>query len=387
MRIAIIVLNLDIGGTQRVSIDLANAFMNANDEVHLITLGKKDILLKPSSEVSVHQFKLHENLKKTVIAIPFLILSKILNLFIRKSLFISKGIMTSLLFKYKFSKLEKEYGKFDLLIFRGRSAYELVWMLKDSRILQAIDNMNVEVLDSYYEKIHAHLTLSSKNIVPISKEIEKKINTLIATGNIKLNSLHTIYGPLNKKHILELAKAYSIDFEEKYIVSIGRLAKVKNYELLIKAYNYAFKNMNLKHKLVLVGDGELRKDLEELVRKYKLEDQVRFTGGLENPYPWLMNADLFITTSFSEGLGMTVLEALACNVKVVSTKSEGGVKEILKGELKEYMVDFSEEKIAKKILDTLDEEKTWDFDKYIGEFLPEKIVNQYKKNYCDKISL
>lgn len=385
MRIAIIVGNLDIGGTQRVGVDLANAFYGSKNDVHLITFGDKEVLLSPNENIPIHKFHMQKSLKKTIIAIPFLILAKLVNIFIRKSFFIFNGILMSLLFKYKFKQLENKYGDFDLIIFRGNSVYELIWPLSDQRILQAIDNMDVKETKTHYEKVHAKLTLSGKNIVPISKEIEENITRLVQKNSIELQTLNTIYGPLNIENIQDLSKKYKPEIDTPYIVSIGRLVEVKNFELLIETYKYAYENKGLKHKLIIVGGGDREEALKALVKVYELADMIIFTGSLSNPYPWLINAELFITTSFSEGLGMTVLEALACKVKVVSTKSQGGVKEIMHSELREYMVDFSAEKLADKILETLNEKKEWDFNKYTYNFSPEVIVGQYKKLYYDKI--
>lgn len=386
MRVAIIVLNLDIGGTQRVGVDLANSFYASKNDVHLITFGNKEIQLSPHKDILIHRFNMQVSLKKTLIAIPFLIIAKIINIFLRKSFFIFNGLMMSLLFKYKLKKLEKKYGRFDLIIFRGNSVYELVWPLQDKRILQAIDNMDVKESTSLYERVHTKLTLSDKNIVPISNEIEERVKSLIENESIKLHSLHTIYGPLNEDNILKLSLEYKPDIDSKYIVSIGRLAAVKNFELLIETYKFAYENLALRHKLVIVGGGDKEDELKNLVSSYNLNEVILFTGSLNNPYPWLKQAELFVTTSLSEGLGMTVLEALACRVKVVSTLSKGGVKEIMHSELREYMIEFSVQKLAKKIVETINETKEWDYEKFTHNFSPEVIVGEYQKLYYDKIN-
>lgn len=99
LRIAIIVLNLDIGGAQRVSVDLANAFYNSGDEVHLITFGKKEDIFKPNSNIPIHHFRMKESLKKTIVALPFIFFAKLINIFLRKSFFILYGLLMTILFK------------------------------------------------------------------------------------------------------------------------------------------------------------------------------------------------------------------------------------------------------------------------------------------------
>lgn len=384
MKIAIIVLNLDIGGTQRVSVDLANAFYRAGDEAHLITFGNKEVQLRPNPNIYLHHFRMQDSLKKTIIALPFIILGKIINIFFRKSFFYINGLLMTPLFKYKISKIEQQHGKFDLIIFRGNSVYELVWPLKDERVIQTIDNMNINMANTITSKLHAKVTLSNKKVAPISRLVEEKVQLLISENFIQVSSLNTIYGPLDVENIKILSKEYQPNIDSDYIVSVGRIVEVKNYDLLVDAYNYAYKHLGLKHKLVIVGDGPLRRYIEQKIESYGLEKMIILTGGLSNPFPWIKNSNLFILTSYSEGLGMALLEALACEVPVIATKSEGGVRDIMIDELKEYLVDFSEKDLGEKIVNTLSVNKKLDFYKYIGQYSPITIVNRYKDLYIEK---
>ena len=78
---------------------------------------------------------------------------------------------------------------------------------------------------------------------------------------------------------------------------------------------------------------------------------------------------------------MVLVEALACDTKIISTKSKGGVSDIMTGSLENYLVDFNTEEFAQKMVETIDENKEWDFDKYIQRFQPSTIVKQYKELY------
>jgi glycosyltransferase involved in cell wall biosynthesis len=78
-----------------------------------------------------------------------------------------------------------------------------------------------------------------------------------------------------------------------------------------------------------VGDGKCRAELEKQATELGIGDVVRFTGFVENPYPYLAQADLFVHTSRWEGLGIVLVEALALGTPVVATDCPSGPSEVL----------------------------------------------------------
>ena len=380
MHIAVVVRNLDVGGIQRVSVDLANAFLNNRDNVHLIVFESKKATFLPDKNVKLHYLEMKSSLKKTVLAVPFLILGKLMNAIFRRSFFFINGLLMSPLFLYKLKNIEKEYGKFDLIIVRGNGAFELLWPIHDERIVQVIESMYIGG-ESKVARLYSKLTLNNKNLVAVSNGVKEKLQDILIKNKIQAKTLQTIFNPLDIEAIEKKSIAYEVDLKEKYIVHVGRILGFKNLELLIDAYNYARKHLGLEHYLALVGDGENRKAIEEKIALYGLTEKVIFAGSLENPFPWVKNASLLVLTSFAEGFGMVLSEGLACHTKVISTKAKGGVSDIMVGELENYLVDFDIEMFAKKMVETLNEEKEWDFDKYIDKFQSEKIANRYKELY------
>lgn len=113
----------------------------------------------------------------------------------------------------------------------------------------------------------------------------------------------------------------------RYMVSCGRLEKVKNYPRLIKA----FKLFVQKHghwRLLLIGDGGERKKLEILVREVGLETYVEFVGLQTNPFAYLAKCELYVLSSYHEGLPNSLIEGM-CFCPVVSVDCLAGPKEIL----------------------------------------------------------
>jgi glycosyltransferase involved in cell wall biosynthesis len=105
--------------------------------------------------------------------------------------------------------------------------------------------------------------------------------------------------------------------------TIGRLTEVKRQDLLIHAFSQVRRHVPDAH-LVLVGDGPLRTDLDQLVARLGLEGAVHFAGYQADPERYLSVMDAFVLTSRSEGMPLVILEAWAAGVPVVAS-AVGGV--------------------------------------------------------------
>ena len=136
--------------------------------------------------------------------------------------------------------------------------------------------------------------------------------------------MRVIYNPLNKKDIILKAQLFSLNFSSDKInlIAIGRLIPVKRYDLLLKAC-YLLKKRGCKFKLRILGDGELRNNLLDLISELELHDQVDMLGFVENPYPFLKESDIFVMSSESEGLPTVLCEAMVLGCPVVVTDCSG----------------------------------------------------------------
>lgn len=113
----------------------------------------------------------------------------------------------------------------------------------------------------------------------------------------------------------------SLGFEEDDIVigHVGRFAEPKNHRFLIEIFR-ELNRQNGKYKLLLVGDGELRNDIEQKVKEYGLGEAVVFTGVRSDVNKLLMAMDLFLFPSLWEGLPVSIVEAQASGLPcVIST--------------------------------------------------------------------
>jgi glycosyltransferase involved in cell wall biosynthesis len=113
------------------------------------------------------------------------------------------------------------------------------------------------------------------------------------------------------------------------LVSVGRLVQEKSYETLLEALLLARAEAPDVH-LWLVGDGVERAALEQRAHALHLDEHVLFLGARSNVGYWLQHADLFVMSSTSEGLPVSLLEAFAMERAVVATDA-GGIPDAVEG--------------------------------------------------------
>lgn len=128
-----------------------------------------------------------------------------------------------------------------------------------------------------------------------------------------------------------------VDIDKNWLVSMGRLAEQKGFDLLLQAFHkVAFRYPDWQ--LLILGQGQLRKQLEQLKDDLGLSDRVVFTGALSNPFAVLKQAKLFVMASRNEGFPMAHGEALACGLPVIATDCPSGPSEMIRHDIDGLLV-------------------------------------------------
>ena len=110
---------------------------------------------------------------------------------------------------------------------------------------------------------------------------------------------------------------------------VGRLTDIKNHRLFIESISLLLsEERNTSARFLIVGDGELRKDLEEMTTELALTDRVIFTGWIKDLKSFYADLDVLALTSNNEGTPVAVIEAMAAEVPVIAT-DVGGVRELI----------------------------------------------------------
>ena len=114
---------------------------------------------------------------------------------------------------------------------------------------------------------------------------------------------------------------------EFLIGAIGRLSPEKGFGYLVDAMVYLLKD-NDNYKLIIFGEGGERQHLEKKVSKYGLQGKIVFPGYYDNAYLYLKNFDVFIMPSLTEGLPITLLEAMQAGLPIIASRV-GGIPEVI----------------------------------------------------------
>ncbi len=165
-------------------------------------------------------------------------------------------------------------------------------------------------------------------VIGISKGVTKDIQNL---ADLRDEQVGYIYNPVitpQTRAQLEEDAVPSLGAEsEAVIITSGRLSFEKDQETLLKAF--AKLREGQLARLVILGGGPLRAELESQAKTLKISEYVDFVGFVPNSLAYMKAADLFVISSLYEGFCNTIVEALFCGLSVVSTNAPSGPEEIL----------------------------------------------------------
>ncbi|NOJ47568.1 glycosyltransferase [Bradyrhizobium archetypum] len=164
-------------------------------------------------------------------------------------------------------------------------------------------------------------------VIAVSEGVKAE---LVTKFGVPEANVRVIYNPIDTARICERAsEAPSIRLPKQYIVGMGRLVSNKNFRLLIESYW----SSGITENLVILGEGSERSELETLISKLGLSERVFLPGYVQNPYPIVKAARLFVSSSNAEGFPNALIEAMALGCPVVATDCDAGPMEILTRQL------------------------------------------------------
>ena len=189
----------------------------------------------------------------------------------------------------------------------------------------------------------------SDGVISMSKGVEKDI---LANG-LKVKSQY-IYNPIVTNFMLTQGNDSIDNYTGATFISVGRLVPQKNFSLLVDAFSVA--NKEIESRLIILGEGPLRSDLEEQINSLSLTEDILLPGFVNNPYKYMKNASVFVLTSLWEGFGNVIAESMALGGQVVSTNCNSGPSEILEnGRYGFISSTFNKYEIAKLMVDAVND--------------------------------
>lgn len=235
--------------------------------------------------------------------------------------FIGKGKGFSVLALYR---LWKELSNFKATVVHthlSACVYCAPWVVAHRiKMLHTIHNIPTYELIKPKQKV-MYLMYKHGKAIPIA--ISDEIQSLTKKYYQLSENVELVYNPVD-------VEKYSIPHKQHdgiYIINVGRLSKAKNQRLLIDAIDKIVAT-GRNVKLIILGEGTLRNDLETYIKKQSLEKAINLMGNVNNAEEYYAQADIFALSSQYEGLPLVILEAMAAGLPIVST-DVGGIRDIV----------------------------------------------------------
>lgn len=185
-----------------------------------------------------------------------------------------------------------------------------------------------KIFYKYAEKF----TSSIKDEIICVSEFDQKIaEKEKISAEKKLITIHNGFTPLEllpRKDAKNILNKFFSNDSRVLIGAIGNLYKTKGYEHLIETGNVLINKMKLPINIIIIGKGEEKRNLLNLIEKYKLEKNIVLAGGIRNASKLLSGFDVYALSSVKEGFPYSVLEAMAAKLPIVAT-NVGGVGEMV----------------------------------------------------------
>ena len=187
---------------------------------------------------------------------------------------------------------------------------------------------------SGYPKLHfvrkIFWQVFSKKIFKITCPTQELLNQMINNGFHKEKLFFLPDAIIDIKKVLKYKyRSIKKKNDKKYILSVGRLTKQKNYPYLINEIANFFK-LNNTYDLYIVGDGEEKIKLEKQIKSLNMENRIFILGYSNEVYSYMNNASFLILASLWEEVGFVIVEAAVNNLFVFSSDCPNGPKEFLR---------------------------------------------------------
>jgi len=302
--IIFILPNLEGGGAERVILNIINNLPNNKYEIHLAIINDSG---KYFDAIPEHALVHVLNVKK--VRYSFLGVNKLItkvkpDIVFTTLMHVNIALIFNKIFKKRYKLIIREANYLSL-------AFNQLNFFK-----RAVFNCIVKIFYPYSDCIVA--------------QCEEMKNDLINNYRISPNIIKVIHNPIDVDYIKRMSMVGSNPFDSSKVnlLAVGRLTHQKGFDNLIRSLNVIKIQIPNVH-LTILGEGPDYEFLLNLVNSLELNSFVTFLGFQKNPFVFYKYCDIYVLSSRYEGFPNTLLEALACGCKVVSTDCKSGPKEIL----------------------------------------------------------
>lgn len=167
----------------------------------------------------------------------------------------------------------------------------------------------------------------------------------------KLEIIYDINDANFIRRMSEQGQSYNDNYTGLRILTIGRLANQKGYDMALEACKI-LKEKGIEFKWYSLGIGPLKEEIEKYINENNLENNFKLLGVKSNPYPFIKDCDIYVQTSRFEGFGIAIAEARMLNKPVVTTRFDA-VYNQMKDRKNGLVVDMNSQGIVNGILELI----------------------------------
>lgn len=315
MKIMQVIPVLDLAGAETMCQNLAIELHKMGHEVIVVSLYKKETVLT-------------ENLRNESIPVKWM----------DKKNGLDPGCI------FRLYKLIRKFNP-DVVhshIYAGKYAHIAATMAGVKKKVYTVHNVAQKEATDSNRKMNKVL-FKKFGVVPVAltQEVQKTIESVYGIDEGKIPVVYNGI-PLEKCRPIQVYKKHAVE-----IVHVGRFCEEKNHRNLIRGFAKAHAKFP-EIQLELYGDGPLRNDMEKLVSELQADNYIHFMGLTNDVYSAMSEADTFILPSTYEGMPMTLIEAMATGLPIITTPV-GGIVDMLKDGSEAIFTGTDSESIADSI--------------------------------------
>jgi len=252
--------------------------------------------------------------------------------------------------------------------------------LKGIKILKAklYSYLNLYYTRKYFDKV-----------LTVSFDIQNKMS-----GRIDPDRLVTIHNAIDpdsltiKRTADKIREELGIEENQPIIGTAGRMVPIKGYDIFLDMAKIILEKKP-ESRFLLVGDGPLKQELEDIAQKLGIENMVIFPGFRDDIIDIINCFDIFVISSYHEGIPMVLLEAMALRKAVVAT-SVGGINEIIENDVSGILVNPGDAKALSeaciKVMDNINLKKNLEIEakrridmEFSSNILKTRVLNLYQE--------
>lgn len=185
-------------------------------------------------------------------------------------------------------------------------------------------------------------------IVAVSDSTKEILLETFPNYSEQIEVIYDINNPELISNMAKVGKSYDDEFEGIRILTIGRLANQKGYDIALDACK-KLREKGIKFRWYALGKGPLIGEIEAEIKENNLSEHFILLGVKSNPYPFIKDSDIYVQTSKFEGFGLAIAEARMLNIPVVTTRFDAVYNQMVDGK-NGLVVDMEAEDVSEGIV-------------------------------------